>query len=62
MPRAMWICKREGLTAMPAPTDYYLKKDPQKGIFDFKPSALKIQMFQSTLHECAGVLKLKFFN
>ncbi|MCX8492553.1 MAG: YdcF family protein [Cyclobacteriaceae bacterium] len=63
MPRVQLICEREGLKLIPAPTDYYLKTNPlKKGRFDFKPSATKIQMLQSALHEYAGMLKLKCFD
>ncbi len=62
MKRALMICESEGLRAIPAPTDYYIKKDPQKSSFNFGPSILKIQMLQSALHEYAGMAKIKLFD
>lgn len=60
MPRVILLCEREGLKVIPAPTDFYLKMDPQKGIFNFKPSVVKIQMLQSALHEYAGIIQVRF--
>jgi uncharacterized SAM-binding protein YcdF (DUF218 family) len=62
MPRVMFLCEKEGLTALPAPTDFFIKKDPQRSNFDFMPSALKILMLESALHEYAGIVKVKLSN
>jgi uncharacterized SAM-binding protein YcdF (DUF218 family) len=62
MPRVQLLCEREGLILIPAPTDYYLKQDPLKSRFNFKPSVVKIHMFQSAIHEYVGMLKIRYFE
>lgn len=62
MPRAMLICKSNALNVIPAPTDFYLKQDPKKGIFNFSPRAEKLLMFERAMHEYGGIVKLKLFN
>lgn len=62
MPRAIMMAKNEGLNVEPAPTNYYLKRDSLKQLFDFRPSADKIQMLQSALHEYGGILKYKYLS
>ena len=62
MPRAMFLCKKYGLTAIPAPADYFLKKDPMKSRYDFKPSARKMEMMEWALHEYAGMIKAKWLD
>lgn len=59
MPRVMLLCENEGLKAIPAPTDFYIKKDPLGSNFDFYPYTLKIQMAESAFHEYAGMVKAK---
>lgn len=62
MPRAMYLCERYGLQATPAPSDFYLKKDSRKSIFNFKPSAMKLEMMEKALHEYLGMVKEKLVN
>jgi uncharacterized SAM-binding protein YcdF (DUF218 family) len=62
MPRTMLICKQEGLKAISAPTDYCLKKDPRKTLFDFRPSIFKIFMFDYAMHEYLGMIKIKWWD
>ncbi len=59
MPRAMLICEKVGLRAIPAPTDYLVKDDSLAAKFDFYPSGNKIGMMERALHEYAGMLQLK---
>jgi uncharacterized SAM-binding protein YcdF (DUF218 family) len=59
MPRAMLICEKVGLKAIPAPTDYLVKDDSLAAKFDFYPSGNKIGMMERALHEYAGMLQLK---
>lgn len=59
MPRAIAICQLNGIDAIPAPADFYLKKDPSRGYFDFRPSVSKISMMQMALHEQLGLLWLR---
>lgn len=61
MPRAMLICKRNALRVVPAPTDFYLKRDPKRSSFNFYPSAEKLIMFERAMHEYGGIVKLKLF-
>jgi uncharacterized SAM-binding protein YcdF (DUF218 family) len=60
LPRAMALCEKNGLTAFPAPTDFYIKHDLLRSDFDFYPYALKILMLENALHEYAGLLKVKW--
>jgi uncharacterized SAM-binding protein YcdF (DUF218 family) len=57
MPRAMLICKHEGLQAIPAPTDFYFKNEDRRS-FNFKPSVQKMKMFQIASHEWGGMFKI----
>lgn len=58
MPRAMLICRREGILAIPAPTDFLLKEDPKGQRFEFYPSVQKMVFMEVALHEYAGMLKI----
>jgi uncharacterized SAM-binding protein YcdF (DUF218 family) len=60
MPRAIILCKKFGVEAIPAPTEFFLKKDPERSLYDFKPSVRKMEMVESALHEYAGMLKEKW--
>lgn len=62
MPRAIFLCRKYGLTAIPAPTDYFLKRDSLKNRYDFKPSARKMEMMERALHEYAGMIKAKWLD
>lgn len=62
MPRAVMICQRYGLDVIPAPTDFFLKRDPKRGIFNFNPTAEKLLMFERAMHEYGGLVKLKLFT
>jgi uncharacterized SAM-binding protein YcdF (DUF218 family) len=62
MPRAMTLCKKYGLEAIPAPTEFYLKRDDQKSFYDFKPSVRKMEMMESALHEYAGLVKANWMD
>ena len=62
MPRAMMLCKRYGVNAIPAPTEFYVNIDSKKRNFDFKPSVTKIEMMESAMHEYAGMVKAKWID
>jgi uncharacterized SAM-binding protein YcdF (DUF218 family) len=59
MPRALYWFERAGVQAIPAPTDHWVKPDPQKSPYNWKPSAIKIQMTGALLHEWAGMVYAK---
>ncbi|MBT1700508.1 YdcF family protein [Fulvivirgaceae bacterium PWU4] len=58
MRRAMKYFEREGLAPVAAPTDHYIKRDPQKNAYDFWPSSAKIHMMALVIHEYGGLAKL----
>jgi uncharacterized SAM-binding protein YcdF (DUF218 family) len=62
MKRAMLYFTARNLKPVPAPTDYFIKKDPVKSIYDFYPSAQKIQMMTTALHEYGGMIKFYLFS
>lgn len=62
MPRAMMLCKFEGVQALAAPTDFLLKHDSQKWAFEFLPSVQKLEMTQRVLHEWLATLKWKILK
>lgn len=59
MPRAMMICRYEGINAIPAPTEFLLKPDPDKSPYEFLPSWHKIELMQRVMHEWLATLKWK---
>ncbi|MCI4647571.1 ElyC/SanA/YdcF family protein [Phaeodactylibacter sp.] len=60
MPRALFWFQQQGIEAIPAPTDHYVKPDPEKSPYNWKPSAAKIKMTAALLHEWAGMLYAKW--
>lgn len=62
MPRTMLICRANGLMAIPAPADFFVKHNGETSPLHFKPSALKIELMQNVLHEYMGIVKEKFFR
>lgn len=62
MRRAMRHASNEGLAALPAPTDYYLKKDWSSYRFDFMPTEQKMEIIKVALHEYAGLIKAKLWD
>lgn len=59
MPRAVYWFERAGVTVIPAPTDHYVKPDPQRSPYTWHPSAGKIQMTAALLHEWGGMVDAK---
>lgn len=62
MPRAIETFKRVGLSPVPAPTDYQVKHDTDKLLYNWKPSAEKIKYTTKALHEYAGMVYYKWFK
>lgn len=62
MPRVMLICKRLGISAKPAPTEYFIKEDSEISNFDFYPSSQKLVMTERSFHEIAGMIQFNFFG
>lgn len=62
MPRAMVICKKMGISAIPGPTDYYVKIDEHVPQYDFYPSPEKMEMMQKALHEYLGMVQIYFLK
>jgi uncharacterized SAM-binding protein YcdF (DUF218 family) len=56
MPRALYWFRYYGLAPIPAPTDHWVKVDPQRSPFSFGPDSEKIPMLDSWIHESAGML------
>lgn len=59
MPRALFWFQQQGIAAIPAPTDHYIKPDPEKSPYNWKPSAQKIEVTAALLHEWVGMLNAK---
>lgn len=59
MPRAMMLCKKNGLQPIPAPAGFFVAKNKP---YDFKPSTKKLEMMESALHEYAGLAKAVFIE
>ena len=61
MPRAIFWFKQAGISAIPAPTNYYFKPNSHRSPYNFKPSVKKIEMTGKLYHEWVGMLygKLK---
>lgn len=64
MPRALFWFKANGIKAIPAPTDHYVKINPDESPYNFKPSTRKIEISAALLHEWVGMVyaKLKAQN
>jgi uncharacterized SAM-binding protein YcdF (DUF218 family) len=62
MRRAMLFFNQRAVNAIAAPTDYYIKKDPKRSYWDFRPSHAKIAMMTSALHEYGGIIKFYMFD
>jgi uncharacterized SAM-binding protein YcdF (DUF218 family) len=60
MPRAVFWFRQAGIDIMPAPIDHWVKPDPQRSPYHWKPSAAKIQMTGALLHEWAGMTYAKW--
>jgi uncharacterized SAM-binding protein YcdF (DUF218 family) len=56
MPRALFWFRQAGVQAIPAPTNHFIKLDPQKSPYNFKPSSVKINITATLLHEWVGML------
>ncbi len=55
MPRAMAWFRRAGLEPIPAPTNHRVKRDPDRPLYNFRPSIGKLSMTAALLHEWAGM-------
>ena len=60
MPRALFWFRQQGIDAIPAPTGHYVKPDPEKSPYGWKPSATKIEITGVLLHEWAGMIYAKW--
>lgn len=59
--RAMLVCKKLGLHAMPAPMGYYVK-DSGDGSYSFGLSTSKLEMAHWAFHEYGGILQLTLLD
>jgi len=55
MRRALFWFREAGLDPIPAPANHYVKPDPEKSPYNFKPSAGKITLSGKLLHEWVGM-------
>lgn len=60
MPRALFWFRRAGLNPIPAPTNHYVKFDPQGSPYNFKPSPFKIIITDRLMHEWGGMIYAKW--
>jgi uncharacterized SAM-binding protein YcdF (DUF218 family) len=56
MPRAMHWFHKHGINPIAAPTNHYIKRDPDRYDFPFKFSTNKIILMEKSLHEYVGML------
>ena len=62
MPRVMLLCKKMDLNAIPAPSNFFVKRNSSENNFDFQPYVLKMLMLEYALHEYAGILKIQLID
>ncbi|MCW4469943.1 YdcF family protein [Flavobacterium sp. MFBS3-15] len=62
MPRAMETFKCAGLKPIPVPAEFVIKHDPQKYLYNWKPSANKLLYSQIALHEYFGIWYYRWFK
>jgi uncharacterized SAM-binding protein YcdF (DUF218 family) len=62
MPRALYWFRQQGIDAIPAPTDHYVKPDPKKSPYTWKPSTTKIEITGALLHEWVGMIYAKWYS
>lgn len=56
MPRAMYLFRREGLAPLAAPTSHMVKQENRTHWWYWFPSANKIRMMESVMHEYGGIV------
>jgi uncharacterized SAM-binding protein YcdF (DUF218 family) len=56
MPRAIMNFKKEGLTAIPAPTNFLIKHGSAKDPWRWLPSTNNIKLLESSFHEYLGLI------
>lgn len=56
IPRALFWFRQAGLSPIPAPTNHYVKPDPLKSSYNFKPSVRKVIITDKLIHEWAGMV------
>lgn len=56
IPRALFWFRQAGLRPIPAPANHYVKPDPLRPPYKFKPSAQKIVISDKLIHEWAGMV------
>ena len=55
MPRAMYLFRQAGLNPLAAPTNHLVKDDGRNPYLNWLPSATKIMMMESVMHEYGGM-------
>jgi len=62
MPRAMYLFRREGLEPLAAPASHLVKDDGRSPYRNWLPSAGKIRMMESVIHEVGGMVEARMRN
>lgn len=62
MPRAMETFEYQNLKPIAVPTDFLVKKEPEKPIYSWFPSWKKLAMTQRALHEYLGIWYYRWFK
>lgn len=60
LPRAVHWFRSAGLSPLPAPAHHQVKRDPERTLYHFRPSAHKVEISGKLLHEWAGMAYARY--
>ncbi|MEL1244278.1 ElyC/SanA/YdcF family protein [Flavobacterium sp. DGU11] len=62
MPRAVEAFRKLGLKPVPAPANYLIQKEPDSGLYPWKPSSMNFTYTETAFHEYVGRLYYRWFK
>lgn len=62
MPRAMLLCKKLGVSAISAPTDYLVYQNADELTTDPNTASYRMEMMEKVLHEYLGLVQVHFMD